>query len=135
MKFASFTRHSACCAGLVAAFLMGYSAGAATNRWDAAAGLRPDQVLYRWPLNHTGSSPLPALAGGVLTISSTNALGDAELYIQSGDMLAVPTRLVIEAQMRYVSGASDHAARAPAEILFSTAAGVGNDLSIGPAEI
>jgi hypothetical protein len=126
---------SALAALTLAAGLLAVSVPAATNRWDAASGLRPDQMLYRWPLYRSGSPPLPVLAGGVLTFFSTNAFSDNEFYIQSGDMLAMPSRLVIEAQVRYVSGSTSRADRAPASIGFSTAYAVGDSLWIGPDEI
>ena len=119
----------------LAAGLLAVSAPAATNRWDAASGLRPDQMLYRWPLHRSWSPPLPVLSGGVLTFFSTNAFTDNEIYIQSGDMLAMPSRLVIEAQVRYVSGSTSLADRAPATVGFSTAYAAGNNLWIGPDEI
>jgi hypothetical protein len=110
-------------------------ASAATNRWDAASGLYPGQMLYRWPLYRSGSPPLPVLSGGVLTFFSTNAYSDNEFYIQSGDMLAMPGRLVIEAQVRYVSQNTTRPDRTPACIGFATLPGVGNSLWIGPDQI
>jgi hypothetical protein len=119
----------------LAASLLAVSAPAATNRWDAASGLRPDQMLYRWPLYRSGSPPLPVLSGGVLTFFSTNAFSDNEFYTQSGDMLAMPSRTVMEAQMRYVSGSTSRGDRSAACMSVSTADGVGNGVWIGPDEI
>jgi len=92
-------------------------------------------MIYRWPLYRSGASPLPTLAAGVLTFFSTNAFSYNECYIQSGDMLAMPSLTVIEAQMRYVSGTTSRGDRSAASIAFSTANGVGNSLWIGPDEI
>jgi hypothetical protein len=110
-------------------------AKAATNRWDAASGLRPDQMIYRWPLYSSGTAPLPVLSGDRLTFYSTNAYSDNEFYLQSGDMLAMPARLVIEAQVRFVSQATARADRTPACIGFVLQPGVGNGLWIGPDQI
>jgi hypothetical protein len=110
-------------------------ANAATNRWDGASGLRPDQMLYRWPLSRSGSPPLPVLSGGTLTFFSTNASSDNEFYLQSGDMLAMPSRLVIEARMRFVSQSTTRPDRTPACIGFATLSGIGNSLWIGPDQI
>lgn len=115
---------------VTSALVTASSLPAATNTWSGASGVLPDQFVtpLTWTLFDTDPSHSPVLSGDTLTLanSASTILG----YRQSGTRLSVPSHLVIEATMRFVSGTSDHPARAPAGITFYVASGLANHLFI-----
>lgn len=115
-----------CC---VVLWLGGGTAEAAVVTWEASSGLTPDQTTQPWELGDTATPEDPILSGGVLTLG-TSAIEENLFYIQSGDSIDMPSMLVIEATVRFVSGSSADASRAPAAINFTTSPGVGNYLFI-----
>ena len=102
--------------------------------WEASSGLLPTQVCPAWTLTDTSASD-PVLAPTGLTIS--DATGEDLFYVQTDalDVVPVPDPIVVEARMRFISGASSGSNRAPANIVVTTAANTGTLLGIGPDEI
>ena len=107
------------------------SAEAATLLWDAASGLLPDEIGVPYELVDEASPENPALAGGVLTLSTSQ---NAERMLYRQTVHEVPDLLVIEMSMRFVSGTSSGARRA-AGLLFSPAPSEGSSFYIGADEI
>lgn len=95
--------------------------------YTAATGVLPSAACPAWTTNQAGGTS--SLSGGDLLISTTSASQNLT-YKQSGAQLAIPQKLVIEAEMKLDSGSSSHTARAPATIMFATAPNVGNALNI-----
>lgn len=103
--------------------------------YDAASGQFPDELLCQpWVKSDTADPEEPALAGGILTLS-TSLTSEGMWYKHSDTMLSMPAQLVIEARLRYVSGFADVSTRAPVLILFTTEQDRGNALFIGNGEI
>jgi hypothetical protein len=101
-----------------------------TSSWFASSSLYPDQVSPDWTWSADGTA---SLSGGVLTLSGSNPA-----YSQHGTSLLVTPidSLVVEFEMRAVSGSSSEAWRAAAGVRFTTEnGGVGNGLFISPTMI
>ena len=98
--------------------------------WSAASGLLPDQVdspIMQLSLNADPETPV--LTNSTLLIS-TDERHEWMWYSCSGTNLDIPTNLVIEAQLRYVSGASVASGRSEPNIGFVVAPNVGGILFI-----
>ena len=102
--------------------------------WQAASGLLPDQISPAWTLIDSATIENPALVGGVLTLS-TSVEAENMAYIQTEPLIDTVSPFYIEARVRYVSGFSSSAARAPIIIGLTTAPNIGNILFIGEDEV
>ena len=105
------------------------SASADTVTWNGSSGLLPTQITPPYTLVDNAVAN-PVLSGGILTLNTSSEPLTYMLYDQSGLQLAVPSNLVIEANMRFVSGTSPGTTRAPAGIQFVPAPGLLNFLWI-----
>src|SRR5947208_11334855 len=94
---------------LTALLAMTGSARANTSHWDAASGTLPEQMTCPWTkVNNTPNQP--AISGGKLTISTNTTGGNNTYYSQGlpsgGGITMPPDSLVVEFNVRYVSGAT-----------------------------
>jgi len=111
----------------------GYDVGFTSN-YQSSSGLLPTAVCPPWALTDTSSPEDPFLSGGNLVVGNdTNS--ELMFFIQTAPDIAIPSSLVIEARMRFVSGSSSFSSRAPSVIGFTTSANVGNLLFIAQDEI
>ena len=100
-------------------------AHAGTSVWSALTGLTPDQATP--PYTFAGNIAHPTLQNGFLQWTPSTH-GD---FGQSGpSQIVMPSLLVIEAQMQFVSGTTSNSSRSGAQIYFTTASNVGNALWI-----
>lgn len=101
--------------------------------WQAASGDKPDEIATPWSYvdNTDGDA---ALAGGILTLS-TSQTDESTYYIETGSILDMSSPFFIEANLKFVSGASNAAYRAPISIGLTVEANVGNALYIGQDEV
>jgi hypothetical protein len=104
------------------------------SNYQASSGLFPDQISPPYTLFDDASPENPMLAGGILTLS-TSANAERIFYSQFAPIVDTSAAFFIEARVRFVSGSSSSAARAPISIQFTTAPNVGNTLFIGPDEV
>ena len=98
------------------------------STWDAASGLKPDEISEPYELVDNFGNP-PVLDTGKLIIS-TNENNHNVYYVQL-EPLVVPTRkstLILE--MRLVSGSSSSTSRAPAAFLITIAPSIGTVVHI-----
>jgi hypothetical protein len=101
--------------------------------WNASFGLLPTETPPPWlfygePTNSVFLNP------GFLRMETSPEFARAT-YFQEYNTLSIPTNLVIEARLRFVSGSSAVPGRAPAGIYFYPSKGVANWLWIGKDEI
>jgi hypothetical protein len=101
--------------------------------WEASSGLLPTQISPPYSLAANGNAT-DVLGGGFLTVS-TVADSDELLFRETDPIVDTSSPFYIEARLRFVSGQSSNAARAPAEIFFTTAPGVGNFLWIDQGKV
>lgn len=90
-------------------------------RWEASSGLLPDQAAPAWTLSDTVASADPALAGGVLTLT-TSAPGEQMQYEMADTELSLQQPLDIEVRLRM---ASVSGAVPAAQVSFQTTFGRG----------
>ena len=113
--------------------LSGFASQAAlagfVSNYQASSGLFPDQISPPYTLTDTASPENPALSGGILTLG-TSADAERMSYIQLEPIVDTSGPFFIEARIRFVSGSSSHAARAPVSIALTTAPNIGNTLFI-----
>jgi hypothetical protein len=105
--------------------------------YDATGGLLPDAVCPGWSLTDSASPEDPVITAGSLTLS-TSADGENMSYVQTAPDIVVGDPLIVEARMRFISGASSAAdSRAPAALVVTTApeVGTGTVLYIAADEI
>jgi hypothetical protein len=94
-----------------------------------AAGLFPNPISPPYTLFDEASPENPALAGGILTLStSTNS--ERMFYVQLEPIVDTSGPFFIEARLRFVSGSSSHPSRGPISIVLTTAPNVGTSLQI-----
>jgi hypothetical protein len=106
---------------------------AAQSLWEGTEPVLPDQVNPPWTLVTSGPASAYRANDGspvVAYLISTQA-ADNVYFEQSGAALQMTNHLVIEAVVRFVSGASGAANRSPAMIAFSTEPNVGGSVWIG----
>ncbi len=118
---------------VLCAMLPASSAGAFTLTWTAASGLEPDQIGFPWTELDSSSTP-PALAGGVLTLTTT---ADAQNLFYRLQDPAVDTSgsMFLEFRVRFVSGSTSAASRAPISVAIAVAANEGLVFFIDQDEI
>lgn len=109
-----------------------FTGNAATYTWDVRSGLLPNQVDETMRLHNSRATNSPVLtADGLLIHTDTTDYGAAMYYFQETTNLAVPTQLVIEANLKVVTTAR-RADQPPYQsgvlISFVTATGLGNVL-------
>jgi PEP-CTERM motif len=101
--------------------------------WEASSGQLPEQISPPYAITSNGNA-MHALSNGSLTIS-TVANSDQFYYTQSGPTIDTSKAFYIEATVRFVSGQTSDVSRAPIDIGFTTAAGVGIDLWIAQGKV
>jgi len=92
-----------------------------SERYDAASGFHPDQP--HWVMSGSGTG---ALVDGKLIISTTSD-GQDRVYWQTIPAAPSPVAgpLIVEARLKFVSGSSSHAERAPVRFHITTAPDTG----------
>jgi hypothetical protein len=116
----------------VSVSIAGYGmAMAAEADYDAGRGHTPDVVCPPYELFVTGTSGSDSLEGKALVINTT-VYNDYWFFRHIDQDLEIPENLVIEANMRVVSGNRNAAYRDIAVIGFTTEPNVGGALWIGP---
>ncbi|MFO0727941.1 MAG: hypothetical protein U1E65_29445 [Myxococcota bacterium] len=104
-----------------------------TASWSAAAGL-PDTACPTWTLIDTANPEAPLIQNGILEISDDQE-SENMYFLQDGASLIAPPHLIIEARMRYGSGAASTPSRTPAVIGFRLGPGLDKQLfQIGEGE-
>lgn len=108
---------------------------AAVVTWTAASGLLPSETDPAWELSNFANPEVPVLTSSALVISTDDS-NELMAYQQRDAALTIPPMLVIESEMRFISGSSAESNYTSATIGFSTAVGsIGNFLFIGQDEI
>ncbi len=98
--------------------------------WEGSSGKLPDSVCPAYHLDDNASPEDPFLQGDSLVISNSAQL-QSMYYNLYNPFLVFPDPLVIEFQMRVVSGSVFMAGRAPREVLWGVGSDVGNRFYIG----
>jgi hypothetical protein len=102
--------------------------------WSASSGLYPDQIASPWTTIDTANPENPVQAGGILTLA-TSAVAENLAYLQTEPVVDTGAPFFFEARLRFVSGQSTNAARAPVILAMTTAPSVGNALFIGQDQV
>lgn len=85
--------------------------------YHANSNQLPQDVCSAWVLVDNADPEQPLLSGGLLRVStSTNA--ENQYYTVQAPNLAWPSKLVVEARLRLISGSASTASRAPAFVGF-----------------
>lgn len=106
----------------------------ATDGYSAASGVLPEASCPPWVPFGTANPQFESLSDGHLVLT-TSTFGQIKAFVQTAPQITLPDRVVVEANMRYISGSTTHSARAPAIIDVSVAPSVGNAVFIGQNEI
>ncbi len=101
--------------------------------YDASSGLLPDAGAPAWTLVRNAADD-PALVDGKLVLT-TGPDSESMYYQQTPPDVEINYPFVVEARVRYDSGAGSSFARAGAGIFVATAPTVGNALFIGDDEV
>lgn len=113
-------------------FLISTASEATTTRWDAASGLYPTQIGCPWTeTNNTGVEPL--IQGGALVISTSAPVTNNTYYGQSS--ISIPTALVVEFRVKYVSSTSTESSRSAVALAIETEPYRGTLFFVGQDEI
>src|SRR6187402_2880572 len=91
------------------AALLGTGRAQTVVTYDASSGTFPETPC--WKLVDTASPENPVVQGGALVLSTSAA--SENMYYLWESSLFFPSTLVFEARMKFVSGSSSTAARAP----------------------
>lgn len=110
-------------------FFPRFTFGEFVSSWTASSGQLPTEIVPAWTLSDTASPEDPVLGSQFLTLS-TSVDTENMRYIQSSPLLDTTDAFYIEATLRFVSGSTSAATRAPVFIGFTTTANVGNALFI-----
>ncbi len=99
---------------------MGGAGGAGGNDtvYDAAGNVPPHLACPLWTLVDTANPEDPTVTGGVLTLATSDD-SEIQYYFQSGAAVITPPTLIIEAEVKLISGSSSNATRAPIGIGFT----------------
>jgi len=100
--------------------------------WSARDGM-PDTACAPWTISKYPTMGVPVLADGTLTIS-TSADGEDVAYAQGAEVLQDSRPFVMEARVKFVAGATSHAARSGATLAFFLG-GAANALMIHDGEV
>lgn len=120
--------------GFLAQTISPYGWADTVSNWNAASGLTPEQIFPPYSLSNNAVPEVPVLAGEVLTIS-TSAEDENMFYVQRAPAVVTSAEFFIEAQVKFVSGSTSSASRAPVFIAATTAPGTGGVLFIGEDEV
>jgi hypothetical protein len=107
-----------------------------TSSWEATSSTFPDEASPPWNRIASGTPQAPQIADGILTIQTT-ANAENIVYRQTEPLIDfdVANPLVIEARMRFVSGSSSAASRAPATVMVTTGPATGIAFFVAGDEI
>lgn len=114
-------------------FFSGGAEAASWLTWEANSGLLPEQISIPWTATDTSATPV-VLSGEYLTLSTTSP-AEYQFYDQAGDSLDMASGFSIEANLRYLSGTSNHPDRTGAVIGFTVAPNIGNALFISADQV
>jgi hypothetical protein len=109
------------------------SSRAAEATWSASSGSSPTAANPPWQYYSEPTGTATMTPDGLRL--DTNPAFARATYFQTADQLSVPSNLVIEARVRFVSGSSDVVGHAPAGVSVYPGQGVANYLWIGKDEI
>ncbi len=98
--------------------------------WEASSGDHPtEHAPLPWNLFDDATPEEPVLSGGILTLS-TSVNAERMTYKQSAAEISMPSTLVIEFEMRMVSGSTSSSARGPVAVPFAVSPSTGNGFQI-----
>jgi len=98
--------------------------------WEASSGYLPTEICPEWGLTNTADIGNLELLGDTLYIRNT-ADSEYTYFIQQEPILSYPDSLVIEARLKYISGASSQSDRTSCAISFTDTGEYNNFLWIG----
>lgn len=110
-------------------FILATHTQAAVTSWSAASGLLPDELNSPWEFFETADTEEPTLTSSFVTLSTDDG-NELMVYIQRGPEITMPPTLVIEAELRFVSGTGENTAVSPVAIGFISMPSIGNSLFI-----
>jgi len=101
--------------------------------WESFLGDYPNQGCPTWELVNSAEPDVPEFEGDTLVLSTTTNAVDAEsiFYQQSASTVVLPDTLIIEGQMKWVSGSTTDGNYQPFGISFTISPNVSNILWIG----
>ena len=130
------TRHSPrILIAALAAFAARAHAQPTESAWQAAAGLRPDQVCPAWTLVDTAPGADPVLGNGKLVLATAAPAQDM-YYVQTTELESpLPDPIVVEAEVQFTSGTSNLNNRGPVAVAITTAPNTGALFFVSDGEI